>query len=263
MTPQRCVVKRCGSCQIDQVAATSAAICALGGALHSQLDNLTEVRDNLRERIMGKYDMEHVHAVADAYRGLAEFPGAKHNPEILQMFSEAGHSWVKDDETPWCAAFVGAVLAQSGLRGTGKLNARSYMDWGVETKTPERGDVVVLWRGTRDSWKGHVGFYVGTEGNYIHILGGNQGDSVSVAKYPKDRLLGYRTAETPRTVVASSTTLQASVVAGASTVATGVTAVSALDGTAQTIAVIGALVVMLALAWIMRERVRKWAQGDR
>ncbi len=67
----------------------------------------------------------------------------------------------------------------------------------------------------------------------------------------------------PRTSIAQASTMQAGAVAGVSTVATGVTAVSALDGHAQTIAVIGAFIVLVALAWIMRERLKRWARGDR
>lgn len=63
--------------------------------------------------------------------------------------------------------------------------------------------------------------------------------------------------ETP----AQSTTLQASGVGAAATATTGVTAVSALDGTAQIIAVVGVLIGIAAFAWIFRERIKKWARG--
>jgi hypothetical protein len=39
---------------------------------------------------------------------------------------------------------------------------------------------------------GHVGFYAGIEANDVLVLGGNQGDSVSIAPYLKSRLLGVR-----------------------------------------------------------------------
>jgi lysozyme len=67
----------------------------------------------------------------------------------------------------------------------------------------------------------------------------------------------------PRTSVAQSTTMQASAVQVASGAGAAVAAVGALDGTAQIVALAFAGVVMLAAAWIMRERLRKWAQGDR
>ena len=45
---------------------------------------------------------------AKALIGVKEIPGTKHNPEILQMWKDLKRSGIKDDETPWCAGFVGA-----------------------------------------------------------------------------------------------------------------------------------------------------------
>jgi hypothetical protein len=72
-----------------------------------------------------------------------------------------------------------------------------------------------------------------------------------------------RTVPTPRTSPAQSTTMQASA-AGAISVITGAgTAVSQLDGTAQIIVIACAFVAIAGLAWVMRERLKKWARGDR
>ena len=115
-----------------------------------------------------------------------------HNPKVLQYFADVGHSWVQDDETAWCAAFVGAMLKRAGMAHTGKLNARSYLDWGDPVQNPKVGDIVVFWRGRPDDWRGHVGFYVGESETHIDVLGGNQRNQVNVMPYSKDRLLGYR-----------------------------------------------------------------------
>lgn len=134
---------------------------------------------------------------AGAYLGLQEWPGAKQNPEILKLFATVGHDQVRDDETAWCAAFVGAVLASLGLPHTGKLNARSYMGYGqgVEPQDARPGDIVVLWRGSRASWQGHVAFFVRFEGNSVILRGGNQGNAVTDAPYPIDRILAIRRAD--------------------------------------------------------------------
>ena len=133
---------------------------------------------------------------AGEYLGLDEWPGAKHNPKIVGFFEDVGHGWVKDDETAWCAAFVGSVLAQVGLPHSGKLNARSYLDWGeaVDMRDARAGDVVVFWRGKPNGWQGHVAFLVRFEGDRVIVRGGNQGNKVSDASYPLSRLLGVRRA---------------------------------------------------------------------
>jgi len=66
-----------------------------------------------------------------------------------------------------------------------------------------------------------------------------------------------------RTSPAQSTTLQAGTAQIAAAGTAGVTAVGALDGTAQIIAIAALTVIVLAAAWIMRERIKRWAGGDR
>lgn len=67
----------------------------------------------------------------------------------------------------------------------------------------------------------------------------------------------------PRTNAAQSTTVQASATQIAAGAGAAVTGVSALDGTAQIVVAVLAGVVILAGLWIMRERLRKWSEGDR
>jgi uncharacterized protein (TIGR02594 family) len=93
--------------------------------------------------------------------------------------------------TAWCAAFVNAIEKQCGRAGTGKLNARSYLNYGTPTSRPEKGDIVVFKRGN-SSWEGHVGYYMSQDENGILVLGGNQSNKVCYKYYPKASLLGYR-----------------------------------------------------------------------
>jgi uncharacterized protein (TIGR02594 family) len=129
--------------------------------------------------------------IALAYLGTKEIYGREHNNVVVNFFKRVvGKAY--SDETAWCAAFVGSCLVESGLASTKALNARSYTHWGEIVKKPRRGDVLVFWRESPKSWKGHVGFYYGeTEKDYI-VLGGNQNNAVSLKKYPKSRLLGIR-----------------------------------------------------------------------
>jgi len=69
--------------------------------------------------------------------------------------------------------------------------------------------------------------------------------------------------EPQRTNPVQSTTVQASAVQLASGVGGGLAALGALEGNAQIVALVIAAVVVLAAAWIMRERLRRWARGDK
>lgn len=73
-----------------------------------------------------------------------------------------------------------------------------------------------------------------------------------------------RNPEAPaRTSPAQSTTVQAGTVQAVTAVSGGVSAVAALDGTAQVVALVVCGVVLLAAVWIMRERIKKFAEGVR
>ena len=146
--------------------------------------------------ITSKSVQQQAYEKAKTYDGLREKKGKEeHEAQIVKFFELVGHSWVKDDETAWCAAFAGAMFELVGGKGTGKLNARSYLDWGkgVAAKDVQEGDIVVLWRVKPDSWQGHVAFFVRwTDSGDIVCLGGNQSDQVCEQVYSKERLLGFR-----------------------------------------------------------------------
>ena len=66
-----------------------------------------------------------------------------------------------------------------------------------------------------------------------------------------------------RTSAVQSTTVQASAVQIASGAGGAVAAVGALDGAAQLVAIGGCVLVVLLALWIMRERLKAWADGRR
>jgi len=101
------------------------------------------------------------------YNGIHE---DKDEETVLELARLAGVP-ITSSSTPWCAAFVGGVLAQVGLKGTGTLRSRDYMTWGEECDC-EVGAVAVF--------NSHVGFVVET-GDDPKILGGNQSDTVNVS----------------------------------------------------------------------------------
>ena len=130
-------------------------------------------------------------AAAWAEFGVREIPGKENSSEILRYFREAGDIKVESEETPWCAAFAGAMLKRAGCQGTGSLMARSYLDWGTGLDEPRFGALAVLARGD-DPTAGHVGFLIGAAAGKLYLLGGNQGDAVTVSAFDAARLLGFR-----------------------------------------------------------------------
>lgn len=129
-------------------------------------------------------------AIAIKELGVSEVPGDQHNKRIVEYHATTTLK-ATTDEIPWCSSFVNWCINESGLIGTNMAAARSWLGWGARLSIPALGCVVVISRGTNVA-QGHVGFYTGAEGSNIKILGGNQGNQVSVALFPKDRLLGYR-----------------------------------------------------------------------
>lgn len=126
---------------------------------------------------------------ARQFIGQGEIKGRRHNPLILQWWT-AIRAPFTDDETPWCAGFVGGILESVGIKSSRSAAARSYRNWGVKLGKPVVGCIVVFERGPAN---GHVGFYVGKDsrGN-LRILGGNQGDAVNIKPFSVDRVLAYR-----------------------------------------------------------------------
>lgn len=128
--------------------------------------------------------------------GTKEFAGEADNPDVvkyLQSVDSLSLSLQRNDETAWCSAFVNWCMEKAGIQRTEKAAARSWLNWGRELTVPVVGTVTVLWRGSPTGWQGHVGFYVKETADFIYLLGGNQNDEVNIARYPKRRLLGYRT----------------------------------------------------------------------
>ncbi len=126
--------------------------------------------------------------------GIKEIKGLEHNARIVQYAQDSNFPWITDDETPWCSTFMNWVALQAGLNNSNSAAARSWLTVGFETNSPEPGDVVVFWRESIHSAFGHVGIYMGYSKDHsrIYVLGGNQGDAVSISAYPAERLLGFR-----------------------------------------------------------------------
>lgn len=132
--------------------------------------------------------------IARSEIGVREFAGDADNPQVVEYFKAIDGPFAiqGQDETAWCSAFVNWCFDRAGIAGTRSPAARSWTRWGQAIEAPVVGCVAVLWRGSPSGWQGHVGFYIRETSDYIWLLGGNQNDAVSIARYPKKRLLGYR-----------------------------------------------------------------------
>ncbi len=136
-------------------------------------------------------------AFARGELGQRDYPGPRYNPRVLEYLNTTGQQG-NSDETSWCSAFVNWCMLRALQRGTNNAAARSWLEYGQALSRPRPGCVVILWRDSPSSWKGHVGFFDGFDvGNRVRLLGGNQGggvdwDEVCVALFPQERVLGYR-----------------------------------------------------------------------
>lgn len=125
--------------------------------------------------------------------GTLEVPGVASNPEILKWAKEVGYTKLAfqyvSDEVPWCGLFLAICATRAGFEIPGvPLRALSWAGFGKEIKKESAmlGDVLTFTR----KGGGHVGLYVGEDAKAFHVLGGNQGDSVSITRIAKERLYG-------------------------------------------------------------------------
>lgn len=145
--------------------------------------------------------------LAQRFVGVSEVPGTPSNPVILSML-RLDSGWPGSDEVPWCSAFANYVAWLLRLPRSKSLRARSWLGVGTLVSLPDakpENDVVILRRGDGSPGPevieapGHVGFFsgyavVGGPGDrsVVAVLGGNQGNSVSVATFPVSQILGIR-----------------------------------------------------------------------
>lgn len=120
--------------------------------------------------------------------GVGEIPGDDHNPRIIDYHAHTTYK-ATADEVPWCSAFVCCMLEENGVHSTISAAAKSYLLWGVTLEHPTEGCVAIL---RRDTDKFHVGFYIDEDETTVHILGGNQGDKVSIARFKKELVIAYK-----------------------------------------------------------------------
>ena len=118
--------------------------------------------------------------------GQREVKGPSHNARIIG-YHQTTRLAAKTDETPWCSSFMSWIMIEAGYVSTRSAAASSWKEYGVAC-SQVRGAIAVFKR----TGGHHVGIIAGVGNGHLWILGGNQGDAVSIAKYPTARLLDCR-----------------------------------------------------------------------
>ncbi len=135
------------------------------------------------------------YALAQRFVGeIRELPGNQHHPFIQWAHMLCGLGADQPDEVPWCSSFLNAIAWALNLPRSKSAAARSWLSVGqvIELRAASPGyDVVVLKRGTHPA-QGHVGLFAGLQGDRVHLLGGNQGNTISIAAFPVQDVLGVR-----------------------------------------------------------------------
>lgn len=150
---------------------------------------------------------------AQRYVGeVLERPGEKQHPLIQWWISRCTGTYDEADELAWCSAAVNGWAWDERLSRSKSLRARSWLTVGFEVPAGDAkpGDVVILTRGEGAQpgpdvleAPGHVGLFAGwapaipgagrlMDPGGIMVLGGNQSNGVTVARFARSRLLGIR-----------------------------------------------------------------------
>lgn len=122
--------------------------------------------------------------------GTLEGPGNADNPVILGWAEELGlgRSY-SDDAIPWCGLFMAVVAKRAGkVLPAHPLWALDWKNFGHAVDVPMLGDVMIKSR----AGGGHVTLYVGEDDETYHGLGGNQGDAVTIRRFPKSIAWTFR-----------------------------------------------------------------------
>lgn len=140
-------------------------------------------------------------AVARTYLGVEELEGVNHNPQILGWLRQIA-PWASGDEIAWCSAWACEVARRLGLPHPNSLSARSWLAIGkpisLHDARPEE-DVVIFKRGRGKQpgpevldAPGHVAWFLSLYPGVVEVIGGNQSDAVTVARFPQADVLGVR-----------------------------------------------------------------------
>ncbi|BBD98056.1 TIGR02594 family protein [Sphingobium amiense] len=134
---------------------------------------------------------------ARALLGTREAAGSANNSTILGWAKVLGVKVLgiiyNADSVPWCGLFVAHCLRAGGVDLGGMkvgVRAKAWATWGSALAADRLapGAILVFER----EGGGHVAFYVGEDATHYHVLGGNQGDAVTIMRLAKTRCVARR-----------------------------------------------------------------------
>lgn len=120
--------------------------------------------------------------------GQSETMGPNDSPWIRSILAKLGGSWILGQ--PWCGGAVAHWMQSVGLPVPKHwYRAKAWLDYGEAMAAPAVGCIVIFGR----DGGGHVGLLVGEdEKRRLMVLGGNQGNRVSIAPFDRSRMIGFR-----------------------------------------------------------------------
>jgi uncharacterized protein (TIGR02594 family) len=130
---------------------------------------------------------------ARAKLGTREAAGSANNATIMGWAKRVGMKVLgiayNADSVPWCGLFVATCMREAGIEPPPiSVRAKAWATWGANLNTGAPGAVLVFER----EGGGHVGFYVGEDTTHFHVLGGNQGDAVTIVRIARNRCIARR-----------------------------------------------------------------------
>ena len=134
-----------------------------------------------------------LHLLSKRFLGVKEAAGAANAPQIM-AFLHLDANWPSGDEVPWCSAFVNYLCWLLDLPRSKSLAARSWLSIGrpVPLAEAQQGNDIVIFRRGSNPAQGHVAVFERLDGDGVFVIGGNQGDAVTNARFPAADVLGVR-----------------------------------------------------------------------
>ena len=125
----------------------------------------------------GSMQEKRENAVSLIEQHIGQYENNPHDAALLRQFMKTGGEGMNAIDQAWCAHTVNSALYQSGIKGSGSAEAKSFNDWAqrVDPHQAQRGDVVTL-PGIPGVRTGHVGMVTGSAGSTsLPYVSGNTG----------------------------------------------------------------------------------------